>query len=151
VTDISTHNVLAFDAGNGHFLGTFASGQDLEVPNSLTLGPDGNLYVANIRTDLYTAVLKFNGPSEPFLKTFVPRTPHPPLAFDSWSPLVPGRNTTRSSAGGNSLFIPLYDGTTGPFLATIQPHPPPAAPPAVTFGPDGNLYVSNSGGGANPP
>jgi hypothetical protein len=46
VGDFLNSNVLRFDA-NGTFLGVFASGADLDFPNDVVYGPDGNVYVAS--------------------------------------------------------------------------------------------------------
>src|SRR5262249_15730627 len=127
------------------------SGQDLLAPSGLALGPDGNLYVSNTRADLYSEVLKFNGHSGAFLKTFVPRNSDPSLGFDYWYHLAFGPDKNLYVAGGSSRTIHRFDGATGASLGDIPGHSPSSVPLAVTIGPDGNLYVSNSGGAANPP
>jgi WD40 repeat protein len=157
VTDISTHSVLAFEVGTDRFLGTFASGQDLLGPTGLTLGgPDNNLYVTNVRSDLYSDVLQFDGHSGAFIKTLVPRNPDPSLGFDYWFQLTFGspKNLTDKNlyvAGGYSRFIHRYNGTTGASLGDFSSHSPSSVPVGVTMGPDGYLYVSIDGGGASPP
>src|SRR6476646_7072075 len=58
--------------------------------------------------------------------------------------LVPREDTGSGASGA----IRLYDGTTGTSLGTlVAPGPELNLPNGTAIGPDGQLYVSNHGGG----
>lgn len=103
VTNNSGHNVLCWDGLTGEYLGEFIPRTTLRNPTALTIGPDGDLYVA-------------------------------------WS--------------GNSdqpCSIYRYDATTGQNLGlyadlSLESDATPDRLTALTFGPDGDLYVFDNGG-----
>ena len=59
-------SVLLYDAKNGKFRDTFASGGGLDDPEGLAFGPDGHLYV----TSRSNAVLRYNGKKGAFIDIF---------------------------------------------------------------------------------
>src|SRR2546428_615567 len=67
VTDVATNNVKKFNGTTGAFIGVFASGGGLNLPQGLSFGPDGNLYVASALTN---QVLRYNGTTGAFMNVF---------------------------------------------------------------------------------
>src|SRR5262249_55183893 len=53
----SDFSILGYDSSTGGYTGVYATGNGLNRPNGLTLGPDGRLYVANPGND---SILRFN-------------------------------------------------------------------------------------------
>src|SRR5262245_4182721 len=68
VASRNSNSILRYDAVTGAFQGAFASGDGLNNPIGLTLGPDGNLYVGNYSGN---NVLRFNGSTGAFLGSFL--------------------------------------------------------------------------------
>ena len=130
-----TSSILRYNDKTGAFLGIFASTSAMTSPEALTLGPDGNLYVAD---RVANAVFRFDGKSGSFINTFVsagsgglsgPRN----LIFG------PDGNLYVSSNGSNKVLI--YDGATGAFLR-VFPGAGIAGPRGIAFQ-GGDIYIVN--------
>ena len=67
VSSRDSDNVIRYDGHTGQFIDVFASGGGLDEPTGLTIGPDGNLYVAN-----YTGnnILRYDGQTGAFIDVF---------------------------------------------------------------------------------
>ncbi len=112
----------------------------LQTPSSITVGSDGNIYVAaNGGT-----VLRFNGTTGASMGAFVSQgsgglsNPGPfGIAFG------PDSNLYVASGGTNQVL--KYNGNTGAFISAFIPAGSGGlnVPRAVTFGSDGNLYVTS--------
>ena len=63
----ATNQILRYDGTTGAFLGVFASGGGLSLPDAHLFGPDGNLYVSSSHTD---NVLRYSGTTGAFLGVF---------------------------------------------------------------------------------
>jgi DNA-binding beta-propeller fold protein YncE len=113
----------------------------LSSPKDITLGPDGNLYVANGDS----SILRYNASTGALIGTFVAagsgglNGPYG-LAFG------PDGNLYVSSRGTDNA-IRCYNGTTGAFISAFVPSGSAglAGPAGITFGADGNLYVVSNG------
>jgi DNA-binding beta-propeller fold protein YncE len=113
----------------------------LSSPKHLTLGPDGNLYVATGAN----SVLRCNASTGALIGTFVAagsgglNNPYG-LAFG------PDGNLYVSSRGTSNAIL-SYNGTTGAFLNAFVPTGSGGlnSPAGITFGADGNLYVVSNG------
>jgi len=114
----------------------------LQTPSCITLGPDGNVYVA----ENGGAVLRFNSTTGAFISTFVtqgsgglsnPGVTAIGMAFG------PDRNLYIVSGGTNQVLE--YNGTTGTFIKAFISAGSGGLdfPRAVTFGSDGSLYVTS--------
>jgi streptogramin lyase len=75
--------ILEFEGSTGAFVGVFAEGNGLSVPVGMTLGPDGNLYVASPGSD---SIKRFDPISGAFLGDFVAVTAHPDPALIQFTP-----------------------------------------------------------------
>jgi DNA-binding beta-propeller fold protein YncE len=62
-----TNTIERFDSETRQYLGTFASGDELQRPHGLAFGPDGNLYVSNVWTN---SILRFDGQTGAYIDVF---------------------------------------------------------------------------------
>lgn len=141
-----TNDVKKYDKNTGAYLGSFASGHGLNVPNQIIIGPDSNLYVASSGiTSGVSSVLRFNATTGAFIDAFVPagsgglNKPYG-LAFG------PDGNLYVSSQPNT---VKRYNGTTGAYIDDFVAAGSGnlSGPGAMTFAPDGRLYVASSIGG----
>jgi hypothetical protein len=148
-TGTGRRDVLRFNGSTGAFMDDFADQNQLESPRGLLFGPEGNLYVAS-GIDVGTPVVaRFNGVTGAFIDDFVPLG-----SGGLYSPfsMVFGPNGKKD--GKLDLYVACafknnvlrYDGTTGAFKGVFIPTLTSASdlgfPGGMTFGPDGNLYIS---------
>jgi DNA-binding beta-propeller fold protein YncE len=138
--------VLRYDGGTGEFLNEFADSAHLTGPHAVIFGPDGNLYVGDgLGSD--GQVVRYNGTTGAFMDNFVP-----PNSGGLARPfgLVFGPDGKKD--GQLDLYVlsrvtnsvKRYDGTTGAYLGDFVASGSGGLdhPTALTFGPDGNLYVA---------
>lgn len=126
VTSQTPPQMMRFDGVTGAFVSASSATNDL---TDVTVGPDGNLYVA-----ADTQVLHFDS-----------KTGNPLGVFVSG---INGAISLTFGPDGNlyvSLFnqILRFDGHTGAFIDVFASDSNLAFPRGLTFGPDGNLYVAN--------
>jgi hypothetical protein len=144
---ISVANVSLNEIGTTSAFITAGSG-GLSSPGGITLGPDGNVYVA----DNNGAVLRYNAATGAYISTFVSQGSGG-LSGLSGNCLAfgPDGNLYVSSANTNQVLE--YNGSTGAFIKTFIAAGSGGLtdPRGLTFGPDGNLYVTsfNVNSGAN--
>ena len=155
VASATTNSVIRYSA-TGQLLGTFvaASSGGLSNPRAVAFGPDGNFYVSSITNN---NILEFNGSTGAFLSTFVAAGSgglnNPAgMVFGSDGNLYVSSNGTESvdrfqgplgASPGSPLPAAGQSGAT--FL--VSGSGGLASPAELTFGPNGNLFVSN----ASPP
>jgi streptogramin lyase len=140
VTSSSPGFVTQLNGTTGSMISQMTGG-NLSDPEGITIGRDGNIYVAN-----GASVVRFNGTTGAFMDVFV--------AAGSGG-LSGGRDVTFGADGnlyatssGATGGVLKYDGTTGAFLgAFVGSASDLSLPRGLVFGPDGNLYVANFGGG----
>jgi hypothetical protein len=144
VASARNSNVLRYDGSTGAFLGEFvpAGSGGLSHALGITIGPDGDLYVAsggydhNGKITDHSAVLRFQGPSGPnpggFIDAFVPHGSGGlliPLGIvfgpdgnsDGHQDLYVNSQLFVGSFGGknSSNTVLRYDGVTGAFIDTF--------------------------------
>ncbi len=146
VGNTRAHNVVKLDEQSGEYLGEFitASSGGLVAPDSVIVGPDGNVYVASGDTPENSAVLRYDGKTGQFLDTFASgHGMHRPygLAF--------GKDDRLYVSSFQSDQILRFDATTGAFVdvfATGNGQPGGLnGPNGLLFGPDDKLYVTTQG------
>jgi len=135
INNASSSAVLRYDGSTGAFAGKFASfsgnGQ------SMTFGPDGNLYVGTSSN-----ISRYDGQSGAFLSVFVPTTNGTtnPIPFDM--AFGPDGNLYVTGRGNKSVW--RYNGSSGQFLdAFTSTATFGSEAEGLTFGADGNLYVAD--------
>jgi glucose/arabinose dehydrogenase len=131
-----TDETLRFNPSMGNAGVVFATG--IFVPQDLTFGPDGNLYVSSGVSD---AVYRYNGSTGAFMDIFVSPGSG---GLDGASALTfgPDHNLYVASLFANAVF--RYDGATGAFIDQFVTSGDGglSVPDGMAFGPDGNLYVN---------
>jgi len=131
--------VARYDGVTGEFLGLFAKSDLLVFPVVPTFGPDGNLYVPNHSGSRDGNVLRFDGGTGAFIDVFAehPAIVEPPSAvFGSDKNLY-----VLNNIGGE---VTRFDGTSGGFIDVFAGGGFFRATQHL-FGPDGNIYIGETG------
>lgn len=127
------NNIARFDANTRSFVDAL-SGSSLMTPQQMIIGPDGNVYVADSRTN---TVIRFSGGTGAVMGPFMPiGSVNRPIgvAFD--------RNNNLLVTSLDNLILKFH-GSTGAAMGVFASGGGLNTPSSITFGPDGNLYVSN--------
>ena len=139
------NNVVEVDESTGQFLGEFISPfEGFESPDTLTYGPDGNLYVSSGNTRESSAVYRFDGQTGNLIDKFA-------SGGDLFRPygIAFGPDGLLYTSSFRSDEILRYDGQTGDFVDVFAESDGTAAglngPNGLLFGPDGKLYVTTQG------
>jgi glucose/arabinose dehydrogenase len=144
-TTISVANASLNEIGSPSAFISSGSG-GLNTPWGITLGPDGNVYVAGNGG----AVRRYNGTTGAYLNTFVSQGSGG-LAFSNVAGLAFGPDGNLYVTSGETNQVLEYSGSTGAFVQAFVAAGSGGLinPRELTFGPDGNLYLtmwdSNSG------
>lgn len=146
VGNTAANNVTLFDEITGDFLREFIGPESgLESPDTLLLGPDGNLYVSSGTVPETSAIFRFDGKTGRFIDKFAAGgglfRPYG-LAFG------PDENLYVSSFLSDQIL--RYDGKTGEFLDVFAEGDGTRpdglnGPNGLLFGPDNALYVTTQG------
>lgn len=139
------NNIVEIDEKTGNFLGEFISPfNGFESPDTLTYGPDGNLYISSGDTPETSAIYRFNGQTGALIDKFA-------SGGDLLRPygLAFGPDGLLYVSSFRSDEILRYSGTTGKFVDVFaQRDGTPEGlngPNGLLFGPDGKLYVTTEG------
>jgi len=112
VCDLLGDQVLRYDGTTGEFLGIFAAGPAIDGPEGITVGPDGNVYIASE----YSGNVTKWSPSGAYLGEFV-SSGEGGLAGEQDLEFGPDGNLyvmSHIALGSDSIW--KFDGTTGEFL-----------------------------------
>lgn len=142
VSDRGTNQITKFDPVTGEYLGVlvgpdFATNGNLLFPSAMALGPDNELFVG---TQAGT-VLRYNVDSGEFLGTFARDLNVPAgLLYDEANNEM---LVSTLGQGFDSELVLRYDASTGDLLGEIGAGTGPTGRSGISFGPDGNLYVTS--------
>ncbi len=138
-------SVGRFDLATGAFLGHLGPTDDLDGALGITVGPDGQIYVASEEANM---VLKYDGVTGAFVERFVwddPNTPDDETGgLEGPGAVLFGPDGQLYVSSFDSDAILRYDGATGAFVDVFVTagagglNGPDAG---MVFGPDGHLYV----------
>lgn len=142
---VQTGVVLSFDSESGAFRGVFASHSSMKGAKDVEFGPDGSLYVTDNRSN---SIFRFDGSTGAFIDVFVPNDSG---GLDTPRQLIFGPDGNGDGidelyvASAKTDSILRYDGSTGSFLGAFVTAGDGGLnePTAITFGPDGSLYVAS--------
>ena len=135
-------SVLRYSPVTGTPLGYFVTPDSggISLPQTLTYGPDGNLYVASFGS---RNILRYNGKTGSFIDAVIPAGSGG-LGGPYGVTFGPDGNLyVTSYFYANNPGVLRYDGTTGAFIDVFVLGLFISTP---AFGPDGNLYVSAPSG-----
>ncbi|MEO0536089.1 MAG: PEP-CTERM sorting domain-containing protein [Cyanobacteria bacterium P01_A01_bin.123] len=139
------NNIVALDEKTGDFLGEFISPfAGFESPDTLTYGPDGDLYISSGTTRETSAIYRFDSQTGALIDKFASGggllRPYG-LAF--------GPDGLLYVSSFRSDQILRYDAFTGEFVDVFAQGDGTSAglngPNGLLFGPDGQLYVTTQG------
>jgi sugar lactone lactonase YvrE len=139
------NNVVELDEKTGNVIGEFVSPfAGFESPDTLTYGPDGNLYISSGNSPETSAIYRFDRQSGALIDKFASGEglfrPYG-IAF--------GPDGLLYVSSFRSDKILRYDGVTGEFVDVFAQRDGTAAglngPNGLLFGPDGKLYVTTQG------
>jgi DNA-binding beta-propeller fold protein YncE len=129
--------VRRFDGQTGLLIDTFTSGTDLSDAADVVFGPDGNLYVAEFGPFAESRVIRYDGITGAFIDDFVPVGSG---GLTGAQGIVFGPDDNLYVTSRITGQVLRYDGSTGAFQGVFATGPV-NGPVALTFRPDGNLYV----------
>lgn len=112
VCDLLGDQVLRYDGTTGAFLGVFASGAVIDGPEGITVGPDGNVYIASE----YSANVTKWSPSGAYLGEFVSPGEGGLMGEQDLEFGPDGNLYVMSHIVPESDSIWNFDGTTGAFI-----------------------------------
>ncbi|MCX6381197.1 MAG: NHL repeat-containing protein [Armatimonadetes bacterium] len=134
--------ILRFDGNTGNFLNQFVKPGigGMSDPIGITVGPDGNLYVASAGSN---SVLRFNGISGKFIDAFVPSNT---AGLEGAFGLTFGPNGNLYVASPYRHSVYQFNGSSGAFIDSYGVPAPNGSQylHGIAFGPDENYYVANS-------
>jgi hypothetical protein len=135
VCSLLSDQVLRFDGTTGASLGVFAD-THIDGPEGVTVGPDGNVYVASE----YSGNVTKWSPDGTYLGDFVP-------SMAGWEDLEFGPDGdlyTIAHFGTSDGPLSKFDGTTGAYLGQWGAGAAVSHQHGLTFGPDGNPYIGRT-------
>ena len=135
-SDYNANRVVRYNSSTGAYVGIFASGSGLGLPDGISFLPNGNLMVTSKTNN---RLLEFAGDTGAFVRIIC----SPPAPEDAQI----GPDGLIYTSTFNSTIIRRYNPITGAFVDNFGNASPITNPVNMQFGPDGNLYVCgfNSG------
>ncbi|MBX2822733.1 MAG: T9SS type A sorting domain-containing protein [Rhodothermaceae bacterium] len=137
----SESTIRRYNGSTGEFMDFFVKTQNggLDSPNSLTWGPDDNLYVSSRGSN--NNILRYDGSTGEFIDVFVSK-------FSSNFEITFGPDGNLYVSGSIDDDIRRFAGDTGEFLDIFVQNGSGGLrdPKGIIFSPDGNLFVASSNG-----
>jgi len=142
VTDRSSNNLLRYQT-TGAPKDTFAQ-QLIASPEAVVFGPDQNLYFTSFFS---RSVERYNGDTGNYIGRFASTPLHGPegLAFGPDGNLYVVDRIVQTGTQNTAAAVLRFDGATGAFIDEFvkQGMGGYNNPGGITFGPDGNIYVTS--------
>ena len=143
-----SNEILRYDSNTGEFIDVFVSGNDengLDFPAAFLFGPDENLYVSSVSGN---QILRFDGETGEFIDVFASGDENNNLNGPSAIKFGPDGNLYVSNGAFldpnfTGTEVLRFDGETGEFIDVFASGNGLSGPAGLSFGPDGNLYVSS--------
>lgn len=135
VCSLLSDQVLRYDGATGAYKGVFAD-THIDGPEGITVGPDGNVYVASE----YSGNITKWAPDGTFLSEFVP-------SMAGWEDLEfgpDGHLYAIAHFGLPSGPVSKFDGATGAYMGQWGGGAEVSHQHGLTFGPDGNPYLGRT-------
>lgn len=132
-------NVLRYNEQTGAFKGVFASGNGLDNPNGIAVGPDGHLYVG---LGDVGRVMVFDGQTGAYLRDAVSPATSGGLTGCRAIAFGPGADLFVTSGATSQVL--RYDGVSGAFEGVFASGHGLSGPVGLTFGPDNTCYIGGA-------
>ncbi|KAL1510792.1 hypothetical protein AB1Y20_007078 [Prymnesium parvum] len=146
VASFTNDHIVRVNASDGALLQTFGSDEELDCPEGLAVGPDGNLYVASF---LLRHIVRYELATGRYLGQFAPPAAAPPLSLHPHAASADAKDLAFDWHG--DLHVTAYfhnsvhkfNGSTGAFLFAYGKGVV-RGPVGITCGPsDGLMYVAS--------
>lgn len=141
------HQIIRFDGVDGSFIDRFVTAKSggLRNPYNILFGPDNDLYITHSGSNslpITHTVLRYDGVTGAYKGSFAKKECN---RCDNFRSMALGPDNNFYFSVGNQLH--RYDGITSDFIDVFVDGKSEGGlngPTGLTFGPDGNLYVSSS-------
>lgn len=140
VSSYGTSQIIKYDGSTGALIGTFISSSEtgMTAPLALEFAPNGNLYVATYLDQ----IIEYDGTTGAYVSTLVSSITGSPASTRGMA-ILPNGNIVIAIYINNTILE--YDGNSGALIGPIHDDYFPTSPWGVRIGPNGHIYVVETG------